>query len=117
MNSELSIAERLFRDGILLDLQGDLTMKAEESLLKWRDWENGMEGRSRLVLNFNGVDYVNSAGIAILIRLAHAAQQAGFSLYGFGINAHYQRMFRLIGLTDFLTIYPDEYSLMLKLQG
>lgn len=115
MNEELTIAERRFGTGLILDLAGNLTRQSEEALLGRRRWDEGLAEGRNLVLNFGGVRIVNSAGIALLIRLAHAGQKAGFRIYGIGVSGHYQKMFRLIGLTEFILLYPDEYSLMLRL--
>ncbi len=116
MNSELTIAERAFRDGIILDLRGDLTKQSEAALLHWRDWAAGLDGKAALALNLTEVERINSAGIALLIRLCQQGLKAGFAIYAYGVRAHYQKMFRLIGLTEFMTIYPDEYSLMLSFE-
>ena len=116
MKGELIVGERPFREGLIVDLKGDLTKQAEDVLLYDRQWERLPAGKSVLVLNFSEVEYINSAGIAVLIRLSQTALTSGHTLYAYGINAHYQKMFRLIGLTEFIMIYPDEYALMLRFQ-
>ncbi|WP_135555674.1 STAS domain-containing protein [Paenibacillus cymbidii] len=116
MTERLIIDERTFAWGYILDLQGELTKLSEEKLLGWRPWAQGLDGKPYLVLNLTGIRLINSAGIALLIRLSQHALKAGFSIYAFGVNAHYQKMFRLIGLTEFILLYPDEYSLVLRLE-
>ncbi|MDG0809348.1 STAS domain-containing protein [Cohnella rhizosphaerae] len=91
MNEELTIAERRFGTGLILDLAGNLTRQSEEALLGRRRWDEGLAEGRNLVLNFGGVRIVNSAGIALLIRLAHAGQKAGFRIYGIGVSGHYQK--------------------------
>lgn len=113
----LEIAERAFAQGIVLDLRGELTKTTEAVLLGWRDWARGLDDGRALVLNLTGIGRINSAGIALLIRLAQQGLKAGYEVYAFGVSTHYQKMFRLIGLTDFITVYPDEYALMLKLES
>lgn len=115
MTSELVIKERSFSNGVILDLQGDVTKTAEEKLLHWRNWSDEASAGLRVVFNFTDVPYINSAGIAILIRIAQAAGKSGIMLYAFGVSNHYQKMFRLIGLNEFIMIFPDEYSLMQRL--
>lgn len=117
MNDELTIAERPFERGLILDLAGNLTRQSEAALLGLRRWSEGLDEGPNLVLNFSGVGIVNSAGIALLIRLANAGRRAGYRIYGIGVSAHYQKMFRLVGLTELILLYPDEYSLMLRLSG
>lgn len=117
MNSELKIGERPIQAGLVWDLEGDLTKQAEETLLQSLAGVRDVAKGRALALNFAKVAYINSSGIALLIRLAQTGIKSEISLYAFGINAHYQKMFRLIGLTDFIMIYPDEYSLMLQFES
>jgi stage II sporulation protein AA (anti-sigma F factor antagonist) len=114
--SDLRIEERAFAEGVILDFTGDITKQAEDTILQWRDWGRGLDGRANLLLNFSGVSYINSAGIAALIRLVDAGLKAGFDTYAFGLTSHYQKLFRVVGLTEFLMIYPDEYSLMKRFE-
>ncbi|MDF2668853.1 MAG: anti-anti-sigma factor [Paenibacillus sp.] len=116
MNGELVIEERAIAGGVILDMKGDLTKDAEGILLHQRKWAEEYSEEARVILNFSKVEYINSAGIAVLIRLAQTVKKASITLYAFGINTHYQKMFRLIGLTEFIMIYPDEYSLMQRLR-
>ncbi len=116
MKNELTIGERIFASGLILDIQGDLTKDAEDILLHQRNWSEGLGDGANVILNFSEVEYINSAGIAVLIRLAQTGKKAGFTIYAFGINSHYQKMFRLIGLAEFIMIYPDEYALMQRFQ-
>lgn len=117
MDSELHITERVAADCVTLDLNGQLTRLSEQTLLEWRDWASGLGGASALALNFANVVVINSAGIALLIRLSQYAQTGGFSLYAYGISAHYRKIFRLVGLTELIAVFPDEPSLVQYLRN
>lgn len=116
MNSELIIGERPFQGGLILDLEGDLTKQAENELLKDLGGDRGLTDGQALALNLTRVAYMNSSGLALLIRLAQACLQAGVVLFAYGVSAHYQKMFRLIGLTELIVIDPDEYAFKLRFQ-
>lgn len=116
MKGDLVIGKRSFVGGSILDMQGDLTKATEERLLNDWDWKDPATNGPNVILNFTAVSYINSAGIATLIRVAQTATRSGIILYAFGISGHYQKMFRLIGLNELMMIYPDEYSLMLRFQ-
>jgi stage II sporulation protein AA (anti-sigma F factor antagonist) len=113
---ELVMEQRIIPNGLTLELKGDLTKQSGEALLLLRSWEEGVGG-DRLVLNFTGVAYINSAGIATLIRLARTGRKAGFHLYAYGLTSHYQKLFRMVGLTELMMIYPDEYSLFQRFEA
>lgn len=95
-----------------LDLQGDLTKQSEPSLLDLRSWQEGLdEARPYLVLNLTRVPYINSAGIAVLIRLSRAGARGNYVTFAYGITPHYEKLFRMVGLTESMMIYPDEHAI------
>jgi len=95
-----------------LTLRGDLTKQAEETLFGLRSWQDGLEGgKTFLVIDFTDVPYINSAGIALLIRLVRLGLKAGYRTFAFGVNGHYQKLFRMVGLTEYMAIYPNEQAI------
>src|SRR5690606_1290153 len=106
---------RKFEHGIILDLQGDIAKDAEDMLMSLNQWEQGLDGKTFLVLNFLQVPYINSAGIAILIRLVRYGIKGKYQTFAFGLSAHYQKLFKMVGLTEYMMIYPDEYSVLERL--
>ncbi|HZG58176.1 STAS domain-containing protein [Paenibacillus sp.] len=101
----------------LLVIEGDLTKQAEDVLLGLRPWQDGLEGgKSALVLDFTGVPYINSAGIAALIRLVRLGRKAGYRSYAFGVSGHYQKLFRMVGLTEYMAIYQSEHAVAERLE-
>lgn len=95
-----------------LDLQGDLTKQSEQSLLSLRSWQEGLDdARPYLVLNLTRVPYINSAGIAVLIRLSRAGAKGNYVTFAYGITPHYEKLFRMVGLTESMMIYPDEHAI------
>jgi stage II sporulation protein AA (anti-sigma F factor antagonist) len=108
---------RPFVGGLVLDLSGDITRAAEGQILQYRNWELGLEdGGSYLVLNFTDVSYINSAGIACLIRLTRTGMKAGYHTFAYGLTPHYKKLFRMVGLTEHMMIYPDEYAVMRRIE-
>jgi anti-anti-sigma factor len=98
---------------MVLDMHGDLTKQAEELLLGTIQWDQGLgEGIQYLVVNLTHVPYINSAGIALLIRLARSCAKGGFQTFSYGVTPHYEKLFRMVGLTEYMAVYPDEYSIM-----
>jgi len=111
MGEQPDVAVREKERYTLLTLRGDLSKEAETALLGARPWESGLEGgKTALVIDFSDVAYINSAGIAALIRLVRAGRAGGFRTYAFGVNPHYQKLFRMVGLTEWMAIYPSEYA-------
>jgi anti-sigma B factor antagonist len=66
------------------------------------------DGRSRLVLNLDGVGYLNSAALGKLIRLMQKSRQAGGRLALCKVARNLEELFRVTRLSDILLAYSDE---------
>lgn len=107
------IGVRTLLHSMILDMQGDLMKQAEDVVLQQRQWDHGLEGGQKyLILNLSKVPYINSAGIAILIRLVRSGLKGNFSTFAYGVTPHYEKLFRMVGLTEYMMIYPDEYAIL-----
>jgi anti-anti-sigma factor len=63
-----------------------------------------------VLLNFSGVDYINSTGIALIVGLLARARKSGRKLLTCGLSPHYTEIFQITRLADFMTIVSDEAS-------
>lgn len=118
MDTHFQVRLRSFERGIILDMNGDMTKLAEEEMLGQRSWETGLGASGPyLILNFTNVPYINSAGIAVLIRIVRAGMKGGFRTFAYGISPHFQKLFRMVGLTEYLMIYPDEYAVLQRIES
>jgi stage II sporulation protein AA (anti-sigma F factor antagonist) len=110
------VESRELANAVVYDLYGDLSREAEETLLTFRDWESEPEaGAICRVFNFTGVPYINSIGIAVLIRIVRSIAKVRGQTFAFGVTAHYQKLFRMVGLTDYMMIYPNEYAVVQRI--
>lgn len=96
------------RDGPvpLIALRGDVDRDAEGPLLS--AWEQVVPlAGSRVLLDFSGVSYINSTGIAVVVGLLARARAERRPLAVFGLTDHYRHVFEITRLIDFMDIYPD----------
>jgi anti-anti-sigma factor len=99
------------RPGVaILDLVGEINAFAEEAMSRAYD-EAEKTSPERIVLNFSGVSYINSTGIALIVGLLARARKARRELNVIGLSDHYVEIFQITRLADFMRIYPDESSL------
>jgi len=63
-----------------------------------------------IALNFGGVEYINSTGIAIIVGLLAQARTDGHVVKAFGLSDHYREIFEITRLSDFMAIFPSESS-------
>ncbi len=93
----------------IIDLWGDLNAGAER-LLNAAYTEAARRNPEVILLNFSQVEYINSAGIGLLIGLLVQARQTGCRLMAYGLRPQYVEIFALTRLAEFLAIVPDEAS-------
>ncbi len=55
-------------------------------------------------LDFTAVDYINSTGIALIVGLLARARAQGLPIRAAGLTAHYQHIFEITRLSDFIEI-------------
>lgn len=112
-DNELTIKEELKSDVYILRLSGDITKNSGDFLLQWRSWETGLpEGKTALLVDFSRVSYINSAGIAALIRLFRIGSSGLYRSGCFNLHYHYEKLFLMVGLNKYLKLYPSEWSAM-----
>jgi anti-anti-sigma factor len=91
----------------VVDLHGDVNREADRDLNRAYD-EAAAAGAARLLLNFAGVDYINSTGIAVIVGLLARARKDGRQLVICGLSEHYRTIFEITRLIDFMQVFPDE---------
>ena len=105
--SELQATVRQ-RDGTaVIDLTGDLNSTAEGALNEAYEQATG-GGAGSVVLNFDGAEYINSTGIALIVGLLAQARANHVQVKAFGLTDHYREIFEITRLADFMTITDDE---------
>ena len=65
-------------------------------------------GSTTVLLNFAGVDFLSSTGIALIVGILARARKEGRTITASGLSEHYREIFEITRLADFMTIYADE---------
>ncbi len=94
-------------DAAMIDLRGDINAAAEAAL-STAYTEAESRNPSTIVLNFGEVNYINSTGIALIVGLLARARKAKRRLLVYGLSPHYQEIFQITRLADFMTVFQDE---------
>jgi anti-sigma B factor antagonist len=61
-----------------------------------------------LLLDFKGVEYLNSSGIALVIQVLMEASKSGQTVAICGLTPHFTKVFTMVGITKYATLSPDE---------
>jgi anti-sigma B factor antagonist len=91
----------------IIDVQGDITAQAEAVLMNAYN-QASQNGTSAIILNFIGLDYMNSSGIGLLVTMLIRVQRQKQRLLAFGLSDHYRQIFELTRLNEAIGIYDDE---------
>jgi anti-anti-sigma factor len=90
-----------------LEMRGDVDIAADETLASAYAEAAGT-GATRVILDFGDVDYINSTGIALIVRLLAEARRDHRDVIALGLSDHYREIFRITRLSDYLTIADPE---------
>jgi anti-sigma B factor antagonist len=91
----------------VVDIRGDVTAASEGALMDAYSKASGPATRV-LVLNFSGLEYMNSGGIGMLVTLLVRANRQDQRLLAFGLNEHYRQIFELTRLDEAIGIHETE---------
>jgi anti-sigma B factor antagonist len=90
-----------------IDIKGDITANSEDVLMDayGRASDNGVKA---IVLNFAGLEYMNSGGIGLLVTLLVRAQRQRQRVLAYGLSDHYRQIFELTRLDEAVGIHDNE---------
>jgi anti-sigma B factor antagonist len=91
----------------IVDIKGEITSASEDVLTEAYN-EASSESAKAIVLNFTGLEYMNSGGIGLLVTLLVRANRQRQRLLAFGLSEHYREIFALTRLDEAIAIYPNE---------
>ena len=98
----MDIAERTVSEVTVLDLKGKMTLGEGDELLKDKINSLLASGKRKLVLNLEGVPYIDSAGLGEIVRTYTTVSRQGGSLKLLNLT---KRIEDLLSITKLLTVF------------
>jgi anti-sigma B factor antagonist len=91
----------------ILAFSGDIASTSKDAIM---DAYHGLGAAApKVLLDFSGVEYINSSGIAIIIQVLLEASKSGEHTVGiFGLTPHFNKVFTMVGVAKYATMSPDE---------
>jgi len=99
-------ADRIDERTIVIRVRGDITAASEGPLMA--AYGQAGEKTRIIVLDFSGLDYMNSGGIGLLVTLLVRANRQKQKLVATGLNDHYKQIFELTRLDEAIAIHDSE---------
>src|SRR4029077_16594070 len=100
--ASMVIEERVIGDITVLDLKGKMTLGEGDELLKDKINSLLAAGKKKLLLNLEGVPYIDSAGLGEVVRTYTTVSRQGGSLKLLNLT---KRIEDLLSITKLLTVF------------
>jgi anti-sigma B factor antagonist len=108
MKANVTMSTRKARkDASIIDIKGEINAFAENALMEAYTQATN-EGAKAIILNFAGLEYMNSSGIGLLVTLLIRANRQKQRLLAVGLTEHYTQIFELTRLNEAISIFSGE---------
>jgi anti-anti-sigma factor len=94
------------RELATVQLHGDIDVAAEAGLCAAYAEATALNATT-ILLDFEDTEYINSTGIALIVRLLADARRDHRDVRAFGLSPHYVEIFRITRLSDYVLILDD----------
>lgn len=91
----------------VIDVHGEVTAAAENALMDAYTQASGSATKA-IILNFGGLEYMNSSGIGLLVTLLIRVNRQKQKLMAYGLSDHYRQIFDLTRLDEAIGICTTE---------
>ena len=91
----------------IIDIQGEITAFAEQVMMQAYSEASTPTTRA-IILNFTGLEYMNSSGIGLIVTLLIRVNRQKQHLLSYGLSDHYRHIFNLTRISDAIRIYESE---------
>ena len=91
----------------IIDIQGEINGQSENVLMEAYN-QASSSGARTIILNFSGLEYMNSSGIGLLVTLLIRVRRQNQRLLAFGLSEHYHEIFEMCRLNEAIGLYNSE---------
>jgi anti-anti-sigma factor len=115
MPRELTLSVRSKYGYVIIDVGGDITFDdfpRIDAFVK----ESIPPGFRNCVFNMEGVKYINSSALSLLIKLMHEFTTRKVDMYIMNASDEIEGLMKMTGVRKYFLFIKDEQSLMKKLQ-
>jgi anti-sigma B factor antagonist len=100
---------------LVLSLSGEVTSSSEKAVQTAHDELNDL-GLEVIIIDFSQVNYINSAGMAVLITLLTKMRHQGQQLLFTRLSDYFLKIFTTIGLTRYSRYFPTLEEAIAQIQ-
>ncbi len=113
MSKDIEVSTRVKGEVSIIDIKGDVTTLTGQPIEDaYKEVSN--TGAKKILLYFDKKAYINSGGIAILIGMVSKNRKKGQVIRATGLSDHFQKIFKMVGLTKYTEIFQTEEAALEK---
>jgi anti-sigma B factor antagonist len=106
--SRLVIDEREFGDVTVLQLRGQILLDDGDLVFRRKIHELADKGRVKVIVNLGEVDYIDSAGIGMIVGKLKTVRERGGDMKLLNLNMRGQRVFGITKLVFVFETFENE---------
>jgi anti-sigma B factor antagonist len=104
----MHIEERAVGDVTILDLKGKMTLGEGDEMLRDKVGNLVNEGKQKLILNLDGVPYIDSAGLGEIVRTYTTVSRQGGKMKLLNLTKRIEDLLSITKLLTVFEVYEDE---------
>lgn len=104
----MQIDERVVGDVTILDLKGKMTLGEGDELLREKVSSMVSQGKKKLILNLDGVPYIDSAGLGEIVRTYTTVSRQGGKMKLLNLTKRIEDLLSITKLLTVFEVYEDE---------
>ncbi|MDE3201679.1 MAG: STAS domain-containing protein [Acidobacteriota bacterium] len=98
----------------ILRFEGNISSCSHDAVL--RTYQSLPKASSKIVLlDFTHVNYLNSSGIALIIKLLLEATSSARQISAFGLSPHFIKVFTMVGITKYVRLFANQSEALAKI--
>lgn len=113
----MHIDERVVGDVIILDLKGKMTLGEGDEMLREKVGSLVSQGKQKLILNLDGVPYIDSAGLGEIVRTYTTVSRQGGKMKLLNLTKRIEDLLSITKLLTVFEVYEDEKEALESYQG
>ena len=116
MNKNIPITIKNNNDITVISITGDITIDSKK-LISDAYQSDIVEKSSKILLKFDKNCYIDSDGRATLIDILAEGCRKGQKVNVCGLSNHFQKIFDLVGLTNYILVFSSEKDALTDLSN
>jgi anti-sigma B factor antagonist len=113
----MHIDERVVGDVIILDLKGKMTLGEGDEMLREKVGSLVSQGKQKLILNLDGVPYIDSAGLGEIVRTYTTVSRQGGKMKLLNLTKRIEDLLSITKLLTVFEVFEDEKEALESYQG